>query len=230
VLHVITSSSRQLRPHEEHYPTYDLELAAVVHALRTWRYYLLGNVAHIFTDHKSLKYFFTQPDLNIQQRRWLELIKNYDLKIHYHPGKANVVADVLSRKVHCNHLYAVCISREESSVRISPIMSQYNVTLTPVLRWEIIEAQSIDTRVMHIKRRLTEGDHKVNYFRVDEEGTPWFKDRLVVLKNHGLHKKIFDEAHISKYFIHSGSTKIYHDLKVQFWWTCMKCETSRYVA
>jgi hypothetical protein len=67
--HVIAYSSHQLCPHEEHYPTHDLELAAVVHALRTWRYYLLGNVAHIFTDHKSLKYFFTQADLNMRQRR-----------------------------------------------------------------------------------------------------------------------------------------------------------------
>jgi hypothetical protein len=67
--HVIAYSSRQLCPHEEHYPTHDLELAAVVHALRTWRHYLLGNVAHIFTDHKSLKYFFTQADLNMRQRR-----------------------------------------------------------------------------------------------------------------------------------------------------------------
>jgi hypothetical protein len=67
--HVIAYSSRQLHPHEEHYPTYDLELAAVVHVLCTWRHYLLGNVAHIFIDHKSLKYFFTQPDLNMRQRR-----------------------------------------------------------------------------------------------------------------------------------------------------------------
>jgi hypothetical protein len=63
--HVIAYSSRQLRPHEEYYPTHDLELAVVVHALRTWWHYLLRNVTDIFTDHKSLKYFFTQPDLNI---------------------------------------------------------------------------------------------------------------------------------------------------------------------
>jgi hypothetical protein len=85
--HVIAYSSHQLRPHEEHYPTHDLELATIVHALRTWRYYLLGNVAHIYTDHKSLKYIFTQADLNMRQRKWLELIKGYDLEIHYHPGK-----------------------------------------------------------------------------------------------------------------------------------------------
>jgi hypothetical protein len=99
---VIVYSSHQLRPHEEHYPTHHLELATVVHALHTWWHYLHGNVAHIFTDHKSLKYFFTQPDLNMQQRRWLELIKDYDLEIHYHPGKANVVADAFHhRRVLC---------------------------------------------------------------------------------------------------------------------------------
>jgi hypothetical protein len=141
---VIAYSSCQLRPHEEHYPTHDLELAFVVHTLRTWRHYLLGNVAHIFTDHKSLKYFFTQPDLNMRQRRWLELIKDYDLEIHYHPGKASMVADALSRKAHYNHLPVVGISGEESSVRVSPIMAQYNVTLTLMLRGEIISAQSID--------------------------------------------------------------------------------------
>jgi hypothetical protein len=101
-------------------------------------------VVHIFTDHKSLKYFFTQVDLNMRQRRWLELIKDYDLEIHYHPGKTNVVVDALSRKAHCNNLHAVSISGEESSIRISPIMAQYNVTITPVLRGEIIAAQRID--------------------------------------------------------------------------------------
>jgi hypothetical protein len=93
-----------LKRHEEHYPTHDLELAAVVHALKIWRHYLLGNTCHIYTDHKSLKYIFTQSELNIRQRRWLELIKDYDLEVHYHPRKANVVADTLSRKSHCNCL------------------------------------------------------------------------------------------------------------------------------
>jgi hypothetical protein len=101
---VIAYASRALRPHEINYPTHDLELAAVVHALKIWRHYLMGNRCNIFTDHKSLKYIFTQSDLNMRQRRWLELIKDYDLEVHYHPGKANVVVDALSRKVHCNHL------------------------------------------------------------------------------------------------------------------------------
>jgi hypothetical protein len=104
---VISYSYRQLRHHEEHYPTQDLELAAVVMQLRTWHHYLLGNVVHIYTDHKSLKYIFTQPDFNMRRQRWLELIKDYELEVHYHPGKANVVVDALSHKAHCNCLAAV---------------------------------------------------------------------------------------------------------------------------
>src|SRR4051812_37635543 len=101
---VIDSSSRQLRPHEVNYPTHDLELAVVVHALKTWRHYLIGNRCEVYSEHKSLKYIFTQPDLNLRQRRWLDLIKDYSLSINYHPGKANVVADALSRKVYVNNV------------------------------------------------------------------------------------------------------------------------------
>jgi hypothetical protein len=95
---VIEYLSRQLRPHEENYPTHDLELAAIVLALKTWRHYLMGNRCEIYTDHKSLTYIFTQKELNMTQRRWIELIKDYNIEIHYHLGKANVLADALSRK------------------------------------------------------------------------------------------------------------------------------------
>jgi hypothetical protein len=88
--------SQQLRKHEAHYPTHDLELAVVVHALNIWRHYLMGKRCELYMDHKSLKYIFTQSNLNLRQRRLLELIKDYDLGINYHPGKANVVADALS--------------------------------------------------------------------------------------------------------------------------------------
>jgi hypothetical protein len=97
---VIAYASRALRPHEQNYPTHDLELAAVVHALKIWRHYLMGAHCNIYTDLKSLKYIFTQVDLNMRQRRWLELIKDYDLEVH--PRKANVVANALSRKAQCN--------------------------------------------------------------------------------------------------------------------------------
>jgi hypothetical protein len=119
---VITYASRQLRRHEEHYPTHDLELAAVVHALKIWRYYLLRNICHLYTDHKSLKYIFTQAELNMRQRRWLELIKYYDLKIHYHLGKANVVADAVSRKASCH-----CITVRASDTTLCQEMERLNL-------------------------------------------------------------------------------------------------------
>jgi hypothetical protein len=95
-------------------------------------------------------------------------------------------------------------------------MAQYTMALTLMLRGEIIAAQSNDEGVAQIKRRLTICDPKVDYFRVDDEGALWFKDHLMVPKNHELRKKIFDEAHTSKYSIYPGSTKMYHDLKAQF--------------
>ena len=89
---VIAYASRQLKTHEKNYPTHDLELAAVVFALKIWRHYLYGVHVDVFTDHKSLQYVFTHKDLNLRQRRWLELLKEYDMSVMYHPGKANVVA------------------------------------------------------------------------------------------------------------------------------------------
>ena len=96
---MIAYASRQLKVHEPNYPTHDLDLAAVVFALQQWRHYLYGVKCEIYTDHRSLQYVFTQKDLNLRQRRWIELLKDYDITILYHPGKANVVADALSRKV-----------------------------------------------------------------------------------------------------------------------------------
>ena len=95
---VIAYASRQLKVHERNYSTHDLELVAVVFALKQWRHYLYGVKCEVFTDHRSLQYVFTQKDLKLRQRRWMELLKDYDITILYHPGKANVVADALSRK------------------------------------------------------------------------------------------------------------------------------------
>jgi hypothetical protein len=103
---------------------------------------------------QSLKYILTQSDLNIRQRRWLELIKDYELKMHYHPGKANVIADVLSHKAHCNNLPVVCLTGEESNTRVLLDLSLFNIILTPTLRDEIIAAQKNDEGMGHIKRRM----------------------------------------------------------------------------
>ncbi|GJU22589.1 putative reverse transcriptase domain-containing protein [Tanacetum coccineum] len=95
---VISYASRQLKIHEKNYTTHDLELGAVVFALKIWRHYLYGTKCTVFTDHKSLQHILDQKELNMRQRRWLELLSDYDCDIRYHPGKANVVADALSRK------------------------------------------------------------------------------------------------------------------------------------
>ena len=95
---VIAYASRQLKVHEKNYPIHDLELAAVIFSLKIWRHYLYGVHCVVFTGRRSLQYIFNQRDLNLRQWRWLELLKDYDMTILYHPGKANVVADALSRK------------------------------------------------------------------------------------------------------------------------------------
>jgi hypothetical protein len=158
------------------------------------------------------------------------LIKDYELEVHYHSGKANVVTNTLSHKAHCNYLPVVRLTEEESSTRVLPNLSLFNITLTPTLRAEIIAAQKDDEGMGHIKKRMREGDSKAACFREDAKGMLWFKERLVVPKREALKKKILDEAHTSRYSIHPGSTKIYHDLRQQFWWTRMKCEVARYIS
>jgi hypothetical protein len=158
------------------------------------------------------------------------LIKDYELEIHYHPGKADVIADALSRKAHCNYMPDVRLTGERSSTRVLLNLSLFNITLTPTLRAEIIAAQRDDEGMDHIKRRMQEGDPKVACFHEDVEGTLRFKERLVVPRRDALKKKILDKAHTLRYSIHLGSNKMYHDLRQQFWWTRMKREVARYVS
>jgi hypothetical protein len=148
--------------------------------------------------------------------RWLELIMDFEMEVHYHPRKANVIADALSRKAHYNCLPAVPLNGEESSTQVLPNLSLFNITLTPTLRTEIIAAHKDDEGMGHIKRIMREGDPEVACFRKDVEGTLWFKEKHVVPRREALKKKILDEAHTLRYSIHPGSTKMYHDLRQQF--------------
>jgi hypothetical protein len=141
------------------------------------------------------------------------LIKDYKLEVHYHLGKTNVVANALSHKAHYNYLPVVRFTGEESSTQVLLDMSLFNITLTPTLRDEIIASQKDDKGIAYIKIQMQEGDPKVICFCEDVEGILWFKDRLVVSKKEALKKKILDEAHTSRYFIHLGSTMMYHDLR-----------------
>jgi hypothetical protein len=233
---VIAYASRALRPHELNYPTHDLELAAVVHALKIWRHYLMGNRCNIFTDHKSLKYIFTQSELNMRQKRWLELIKDYDLEVHYHPGKANVVADALSRKDHCNHLELepvsepLCDEMRRLNLEVVPQGILYALTTESNLYDRIVTAQRNDVDIQTIKQKLAEGDPKYTCFQKDHQDVVWFGKRLVVPVDPEIKKIILDEAHRSKFSIHPGSTKMYQDLKQNSWWSNMKVDVAKYVA
>jgi hypothetical protein len=172
---VIAYASRALRPHEINYPTHNLELAAVVHALKIWRHYLMGNRCNNFTNRKSLKYIFTQSELNMRQRLWLELIKDYDLEVHYHPGKANVVADALSCKVHCNHLGLepvsdpLCEEMRRHNLEVVPQGSLYALTAESNLYDRIVTAQHNDEDIQTIKQKIAKGDPKYTCFQKDHQ-------------------------------------------------------------
>jgi ribonuclease HI len=182
---IIAYASRALQPHEKNYPTHDLELAAVVHALKIWQHCLMGNCCNIFTDHKSLKYIFTQSDLNMRQRRWLKLIKDNDLEVHYHHEKANVVADALSRK-HCNYVTlepcneALCEEMRKLNLELVKHGNLYAISIESPLHERISMAQIFDEEVQKIIQKLSEGDHKFNCFKRDDKGVVWFGQRLVI--------------------------------------------------
>jgi hypothetical protein len=196
----------------------------------------MGAKCHIYTDHKSLKYIFTQADLNMRQRRWLKLIKDYNLEVHYHPGKANVVADALSRKAHCSCLSVkafnetLCWEMKKLNLEIIPQGDLNHLSVEATLRDDIVLAQQRSEGVGIIKQKITLEEKRYKCFQVDPEGVLWFNERLVVPKDHKLRKQIMDEAHLSKFSIHPGSTKMYQDLKQNFWWTRMRREIAKYVS
>ncbi|KAI3819720.1 hypothetical protein L1987_13568 [Smallanthus sonchifolius] len=200
-----------LKIHEANYPTHNLELAAVVFALKIWRHYLYGMKFTIYSDHKSLKYLFEQRELNMRQRRWLEQLKDYDCEIIYHPGKANVVADALSRK------------DVPAPIRVKACQL---VVTSDVMR-EIERAQDEALKEGNLKKeRMVGQQDKLEYntlgvtTRFGQVWTPMGGE---------LSAKILDEAHKSRYSIHLGTNKMYQDLKKDYWWPRMKYDVTKYV-
>ncbi len=231
----IAFGSRQLRPHEKKYPVHDLELAAVVFALKQWRHYLLGNKFQVFTDHKSLKYLFTQKDLNMRQRRWLEYLKDFDCVIEYTAGKANVVADALSRS-YTGILKGGEVEPKAESLSITYLANQWLVkegeqlnvlTITPEWRELIKQAQTDDQNI-----ELISGQKRGELYQgfSFKQGVLYFQNRLYVPEKDNLRIQILEEAHSSKLSMHPGATKMYHTLRAYFWWPCMKKDISTHVA
>ena len=236
---VIAYASRQLRPHEQNYPTHDLELAAVIFALKIWRHYLYGEQFKLNTDHKSLKYLFQQKDLNMRQRRWMETLKDFQIELCYNPGKANAVADALSRKkVHETKMSCILKKWEtlnfikDFDVKLnigSQVVKVNNIVVEPTLMRKIIDAQNQDDELQETMTKFMTDERNVDW-RIGSDGGIRFRDRLCVPNKLSLKKEVMDEAHRSKLTIHPGSTKMYQDMKRQYWWNNMKREIAEYVS
>jgi hypothetical protein len=196
---------------EVNYPTHDLELAAMVHALKIWRHYLMEKRCELYTDHKSLKYIFTQSNLNHRQRRWQELIKDYDLRINYHPGKANVVADTLSHRFPVSQLvvdstpFELCEEFDKLNLRIVANTEAKEMEVGSNLLQEIRKGQVEDEKIHELKRNIKED--KSPGFSEDEEGVLWYKGRICVPNIKKLNNKILREAHEFAYSIHLGGIR-----------------------
>nr|GFA14545.1 putative reverse transcriptase domain-containing protein [Tanacetum cinerariifolium] len=221
---VISYASRQLKVREKNYTTHNLKLGAVVFALKIWRHYLYGTKCRVFTDHKSLQHIIDQKELNMRQRRWLELLRDYDCEIRYHPGEANVIADVLSRK------------EREPPLRVRALV----MTIGLDLPRQILNAQTEARNPENIKKgdvggMLVENSRDPEKVRTKKleprtDGTLCLNGRSWLPCYGDLRTVIMHEPHKSKYSIHQGSDKMYQDMKELYWWPNIKADIATYVS
>nr|GEY36479.1 putative reverse transcriptase domain-containing protein [Tanacetum cinerariifolium] len=208
---VIAYVSRQLKVHEKNYTTHDLELGGAVFALKMWRHYLYGTKCAVFTNHKSLQHILDQKELNMRQRRWLELLRDYDCTIRYHPRKTNVVADALGRK------------ERSKPLRVRALVMNIGLNRSK----QILSAQ---TKVKKEENFINEDLHGViNKLEPRADGTLCLNNQSWISCFGDLRDLIMHESHKSKYSIHPGSDKMYQDLKKLYWWPNMKAEIATYV-
>ncbi|GJX93122.1 putative reverse transcriptase domain-containing protein [Tanacetum coccineum] len=221
---VISYASRQLKIHEKNYTTHDLELGSVVFSLKLWRHYLYGTKCTVFTDHKSLQHILNQKELNMRQRRWLELLSDYDCEIRYHPGKANVVADALSRK------------ERSKPLRVRALVMTIGLDLPK----QILNAQTEARKPENIKNEDVGGmllenskdleKHRTEKLEPRADGTLCFNGRSWLPCYGDLRTVIMHDSHKLKYSIHPGSNKMYQDMKKLYWWPNMKANITTYVS
>nr|GFA79396.1 putative reverse transcriptase domain-containing protein [Tanacetum cinerariifolium] len=213
-----------LKIHEKNYTTHDLELGAVVLTLKTWRHYLYGAKCTVFTNHKSLQHILVQKELNMRQRQWLELLSEYDCDIHYHPGKANVVVDTLSRK------------ERELPLRVRALVMTIGLDLprqnlnaqTEARKPENIKEEDVGGMLVENSRDLEKVRTKKLEPRAD--GTLCLNGRGGLPCYGDLRTVIMHEPHKSKYSIHLGSDKMYQDMKELYWWPNIKADIATYVS
>ncbi|GJS77369.1 putative reverse transcriptase domain-containing protein [Tanacetum coccineum] len=215
---VIAYASRQLKVHEKNYTTHDLELGSVVFALNIWRHYLYGTRCTVFTDHKSLQHILDQKELNMRQRRWLELLSDYDCNIRYHLEKANVVADALSCKEWIEPL------------RVRTLVMTIGLNLPKRILEAHIKAQKPGNLVNEEVGGMIRRDIPKERLEPRADGTLCLHGKSWIPCYGDLRSVIMHESHKSKYSIHLSSEKMYQDVKKLYWWPNIKADIATYVS
>ena len=209
---MVCFESRKLKEHERNYATHDLELVAIVHALKMWRHYLMGKRFELRTHHNGLKYLFDQPNLNSRQRRWLEFLSEYDFDIKNIKGKENKVVDALSRRVH--ELHATTISMYQIDIKT-----------------KILEAANTDLQYKDLVAKLQQGKmpQKVENYKLSADGIPMYKNIIYVPNVQDLKHMILHEMHNVPYARHPGYQKTMAVVKRHYFWPGMKKDIVEYI-